>query len=64
MVHFNKLWYEVNETVSFSCKHDGHLGTLSKSTCSADGTWTPPPTCVSTTSCPIFPVSCPIYSLE
>ncbi|NWS34795.1 CR2 protein, partial [Polioptila caerulea] len=44
-VHFNKLWYEVNETVPFYCKRDGQLGALSKTTCSADGTWTPPPTC-------------------
>ncbi|XP_015506113.1 6-phosphofructo-2-kinase/fructose-2,6-bisphosphatase 2 isoform X1 [Parus major] len=42
VVHFNKLWYEVNETVSFHCKRDG---AASKTTCSADGTWTPPPSC-------------------
>ncbi|NXR95684.1 CR2 protein, partial [Hypocryptadius cinnamomeus] len=45
VVHFNKLWYEVNETVPFYCKRDGHSGTPSNTTCSADGTWTPPPTC-------------------
>ncbi|NWH88190.1 CR2 protein, partial [Aegithalos caudatus] len=45
VVHFNKLWYEVNETVPFSCKRDGYPGTPSKTTCSADGTWTPPPMC-------------------
>ncbi|NXI15230.1 CR2 protein, partial [Irena cyanogastra] len=45
VVHFNKLWYEVNETVPFYCKRDGRLGTPSKATCSPDGTWTPPPTC-------------------
>ncbi|NWI03601.1 CR2 protein, partial [Tichodroma muraria] len=45
VVHFNKLWYEVNETVPFSCKRDGRPGTPSSTTCSADGTWTPPPTC-------------------
>ncbi|XP_016159746.1 PREDICTED: complement receptor type 1 [Ficedula albicollis] len=45
VVHFNKLWYQVNETVSFSCKRPGYPGTPSKSTCSADGTWTPPPKC-------------------
>ncbi|NWH39206.1 C4BPA protein, partial [Chloropsis hardwickii] len=45
VVHFNKLWYEVNETVTFYCKRAGHLGAPSKTTCSADGTWTPPPTC-------------------
>ncbi|XP_053853872.1 complement receptor type 2 [Vidua macroura] len=42
VVHFNRLWYEVNETVPFYCKRDG---APSKTTCSADGTWTPPPTC-------------------
>lgn len=51
MVHFNKLWYGVNETVSFTCKRGGHLGTLSKTTCSADGTWTPPPTCKEHNTC-------------
>ncbi|NXJ31063.1 CR2 protein, partial [Dicrurus megarhynchus] len=51
VVHFNKLWYEVNETVSFTCKREGHLGALSKSTCSADGTWTPPPKCKQRDTC-------------
>ncbi|NWU40990.1 CR2 protein, partial [Hylia prasina] len=45
VVHFNKLWYEVNETVPFYCRRGGYSGTPSKATCSADGTWTPPPTC-------------------
>ncbi|XP_039555316.1 complement receptor type 1-like [Passer montanus] len=45
IVQFNKLWYEVNETVPFYCKHGGHAGAPSRTTCSADGTWTPPPTC-------------------
>ncbi|NXQ29062.1 CR1L protein, partial [Alaudala cheleensis] len=45
VLHFNKLWYEVNETTFFYCKRDGHSGTPSKTTCSADGTWTPAPTC-------------------
>ncbi|XP_063274745.1 complement component receptor 1-like protein isoform X2 [Prinia subflava] len=44
-VTFNKAWYEVNETVPFSCRRDGFSGTPSKTTCSADGTWAPPPTC-------------------
>ncbi|NXH27216.1 CR2 protein, partial [Myiagra hebetior] len=48
VVHFNKLRYEVNETVSFICKRDGKL---SKSTCSADGTWTPPPSCKKRDTC-------------
>ncbi|NXC03681.1 CR1L protein, partial [Orthonyx spaldingii] len=50
-VHFTKLWYEVNETVSFSCKQDGRLGPSSRTTCSADGTWTPPPTCKKQDTC-------------
>ncbi|KAF2982351.1 hypothetical protein EK904_005395 [Melospiza melodia maxima] len=37
------MWYEVNETVTFYC--DMRLVAPSKTTCSADGTWTPPPTC-------------------
>ncbi|XP_072774917.1 complement component receptor 1-like protein [Taeniopygia guttata] len=45
VVDFNQLWYEVNATVTFSCKSGGRNGALSKTTCSADGTWTPPPTC-------------------
>ncbi|NXT71789.1 CR1L protein, partial [Chaetops frenatus] len=45
VVHFTKLWYEVNETLPFSCKRDGYPGAPSKTTCSADGTWTPPPMC-------------------
>ncbi|NXD27490.1 CR1L protein, partial [Spelaeornis formosus] len=45
VVHFNKLVYGVNETVPFHCKRAGHSGAPSKTTCSADGTWTPPPSC-------------------
>lgn len=63
VVHINKLWYEVNETVTFHCRRNGYSGGSSKTTCSADGTWTPPPTCVvSTTKAPFFlllaPFSC------
>ncbi|NXH95532.1 CR1L protein, partial [Pachycephala philippinensis] len=47
-VHFDKLWYEVNETVTFTCRRHG---TLSKTTCSADGTWTPPATCNKRETC-------------
>ncbi|NWT11791.1 CR2 protein, partial [Vireo altiloquus] len=50
-VQFEKLYYKVNETMSFTCKHDRRLGTPSKSTCSADGTWTPPPTCKKQDTC-------------
>ncbi|NXO87744.1 CR2 protein, partial [Sitta europaea] len=45
VVQFHKLWYEVNEIVTFSCPRGGRPGAPAKSTCSADGTWTPPPTC-------------------
>ncbi|NWI59180.1 CR2 protein, partial [Calyptomena viridis] len=51
MLHFTKLWYEVNETVSFSCKRDGRSGLPSKTTCSANGTWIPPPTCKKSDTC-------------
>ncbi|NXE92791.1 CR1L protein, partial [Menura novaehollandiae] len=50
-VHFNKLWYEVNEAVSFYCKRDWHLGVPSKTTCSPNGTWIPPPTCKKADTC-------------
>ncbi|XP_057896004.1 complement component receptor 1-like protein [Melospiza georgiana] len=43
VISFNKMWYEVNETVTFYC--DMRLVAPSKTTCSADGTWTPPPKC-------------------
>ncbi|NXA76402.1 CR2 protein, partial [Thryothorus ludovicianus] len=45
VVQFNKMWYEVNETVPFYCRRGGQLGAPSKTTCTADGTWAPPPTC-------------------
>ncbi|NWI83726.1 CR1L protein, partial [Dryoscopus gambensis] len=51
VVYFNKRWYEVNETVSFACQRDGRLGATSQTTCSADGTWTPPPTCKKPDTC-------------
>ncbi|NXO69896.1 CR2 protein, partial [Phainopepla nitens] len=51
VVRPNKLEYGVNETVSFHCKHDGPLGTASKATCSADGTWKPPLTCKKSAIC-------------
>ncbi|NWV27380.1 CR2 protein, partial [Origma solitaria] len=50
-VPFTKLHYEVNETVSFSCPRDWRRGAASQTTCSADGTWTPPPTCKNHDTC-------------
>ncbi|NXK49547.1 CR2 protein, partial [Chauna torquata] len=40
-----KSMYNVNESLHFSCKHDGYQSTNSVTTCSADGTWIPPPNC-------------------
>ncbi|RLV63146.1 hypothetical protein DV515_00018570 [Chloebia gouldiae] len=51
VVHFSQLWYEVNDTVPFYCKRDGRFGAPSKTTCSADGTWTPSPTCKKSDVC-------------
>ncbi|NWU99170.1 CR2 protein, partial [Upupa epops] len=46
-----RTWFEVNETLSFSCRRDGlRLETL-KSTCSANGTWVPPATCRKQEAC-------------
>ncbi|XP_017935197.2 C4b-binding protein alpha chain-like [Manacus vitellinus] len=47
----NKLWYEVNETLSFSCKRNGRSGLPSKTTCSANGTWVPPLMCKKHETC-------------
>ncbi|NWR86815.1 CR1L protein, partial [Furnarius figulus] len=47
----NKMWYAVNETLSFSCQHNGRSGLPSKTTCSANGTWIPPPTCKKHDTC-------------
>lgn len=54
MIRRYKSQFEVNETLSFSCKGDILRSESSESTCSAEGTWIPPPTCVSTTVCPGF----------
>ncbi|NWV36281.1 CR2 protein, partial [Grantiella picta] len=51
VVRLSKLWYGVNETMSFYCQQDGRPGPNSKATCSADGTWTPPPTCENRDTC-------------
>ncbi|NWX72640.1 CR2 protein, partial [Alca torda] len=49
-IHPLKLWYAVNETLSFYCSHDGRR-VNSESTCSANGTWIPPPTCKKRDTC-------------
>ncbi|NXD77648.1 CR2 protein, partial [Halcyon senegalensis] len=46
-----KLWYEVNETLSFYCQPDGSRFETSKAACSANGTWIPPPTCKRNPKC-------------
>ncbi|KFQ50349.1 Complement receptor type 2, partial [Pelecanus crispus] len=46
-----KLWYEVNETLSFYCRRNSHRVGTSRSTCSAHGTWIPPPTCQKRETC-------------
>ncbi|NXF98940.1 CR2 protein, partial [Sakesphorus luctuosus] len=51
VIHPSKLWYAVNETLSFSCPRDGRPGLPSKSTCSANGTWIPPATCKKRDTC-------------
>lgn len=51
MIVSPKLWYAVNETLSFYCNDDVRRVANSETTCSANGTWIPPPTCVSTTVC-------------
>ncbi|NXU22383.1 CR1L protein, partial [Thalassarche chlororhynchos] len=43
-----KSQYEVNETLFFSCKRDGRQ---SETTCSANGTWIPPPMCKNRDTC-------------
>ncbi|XP_029855824.1 C4b-binding protein alpha chain-like [Aquila chrysaetos chrysaetos] len=46
-----KLWYEVNETLSFYCGRNSRSAVVSKTTCSAEGTWIPPPTCKKRDTC-------------
>uniref|UniRef100_A0A8C6JJ95 Uncharacterized protein n=1 Tax=Melopsittacus undulatus TaxID=13146 RepID=A0A8C6JJ95_MELUD len=45
VIYSLKLWYNVNETLVYSCKRDGRQTSSSETTCSANGTWVPPPTC-------------------
>ncbi|XP_075299078.1 complement component receptor 1-like protein [Opisthocomus hoazin] len=44
-VYSYKSSYEVNETLLFYCEVEGHQLARSEVTCSANGTWIPPPTC-------------------
>ncbi|KAM6370132.1 complement component receptor 1-like protein [Pluvialis apricaria] len=46
-----KLWYMVNESLSFYCDHNVRQFVNSKTTCSANGTWIPPPTCKKHDTC-------------
>ncbi|NXA24697.1 CR1L protein, partial [Ibidorhyncha struthersii] len=46
-----KLWYAVNETLSFYCNRDVRQFINSETTCSANGTWIPPPTCKKRDTC-------------
>ncbi|NXK07757.1 CR2 protein, partial [Herpetotheres cachinnans] len=50
-IYSRKLWYEVNETLSFYCKRDGRHSANSEITCSANGTWMPTPTCKKRDTC-------------
>lgn len=58
-----KRTYKVNDILYSPCGTDPYRPQNFPSTCSADGTWIPPPKCVSTTFCPGF-AFCPIRSLE
>ncbi|OPJ89082.1 C4b-binding protein alpha chain precursor [Patagioenas fasciata monilis] len=46
-----KLWYEVNENLSFYCRLNDYQAVNSVATCSANGTWIPPPTCKKHDTC-------------
>ncbi|KAM6192173.1 complement component receptor 1-like protein [Sarcoramphus papa] len=51
VIYSSKSQYEVNETLSFYCKHEGYQSVHSKITCAANGTWIPPPTCKKRDTC-------------
>ncbi|XP_074019626.1 complement receptor type 1 [Numenius arquata] len=66
-----KLWYLVNETLQFHCKRDGRSQGNSVSTCSANGTWIPPPMCEKRDTCEkilrwgeAFPCGIPLTELK
>ncbi|KFM03180.1 Complement receptor type 2, partial [Aptenodytes forsteri] len=71
MVYPLKLWYQVNETLSFYCRRDGRRSASSESICSAKGTWIPPPTCKKHDACEkilryreTFPCRVPLTELK
>ncbi|NXC72056.1 C4BPA protein, partial [Anhinga anhinga] len=45
VISSRKLRYQVNETLSFYCRRGIRQSINSKATCSANGTWIPPPMC-------------------
>ncbi|XP_010079062.1 PREDICTED: complement receptor type 2-like [Pterocles gutturalis] len=51
VIYSPKLWYGVNETLLFYCRQGGRQSVNLKSTCSANGTWIPPPTCKKRDTC-------------
>ncbi|KFV91616.1 Complement receptor type 2, partial [Eurypyga helias] len=51
VIHSFRTWYEVNDTLFFNCKSDGRRTLNSETTCSANGTWIPPPTCKKHDTC-------------
>ncbi|KAM9520367.1 complement component receptor 1-like protein [Guaruba guarouba] len=51
VIYRQKLWYDVNETLGYFCKRDGRQTSSSETTCSANGTWVPPPTCKKRDAC-------------
>ncbi|NXH09945.1 CR2 protein, partial [Bucco capensis] len=50
-IYSYKASYEVNETLSFTCHGLSPQRETSKATCSANGTWIPPPTCKKHPTC-------------
>lgn len=55
--------YEFKESLYFSCKLNNNAADRALTTCSTNGSWMPPPNCVSTAALPGFAFY-PIYSLE
>ncbi|NWU62807.1 CR1L protein, partial [Pterocles burchelli] len=51
VIYSPRLWYGVNETLLFYCRQGGRQSASSKSTCSANGTWIPQPTCKKRDTC-------------
>ncbi|NXL56247.1 CR1L protein, partial [Chordeiles acutipennis] len=51
VIYSYKSWYEVNETLFFSCKRNSHESVSLEITCSANGSWIPPPMCKKRDTC-------------